>query len=134
MSSGLPAGGDYLSTLRKKPMEMLDWLEEEFYVEIPGEIITTEDMNEAQKIELSLSSKYAYLNALLSYAKILTRESQRLYSSTRKPEDKLAYEDMVDKKEAIQNCADSVKHKWSAVSRAVTIKIEVNKELSMNMF
>ena len=57
---------------------------------------------------------------------IATREAKR-------GGDKDLYEDMVDRKEAVERMTESVKQQYSAVSRAVTIHIENNKELHMNM-
>lgn len=116
---------DYAQILAKNPRDLMEWLLEEFTVEIPHEIITTDDMDEAASLMMQLSSYFSYLCTLSSYAKIATREVKR-------EGDKIAYEDMVDRKEIIQNMLDAVKQQYSAVSRAVTVRIENNNELRMN--
>ncbi len=116
---------DYLKLLRMDPAELLNWLTKEFSVQIPGEILTAEDMDNAAKTLLQLSNAYSYLCTLLSYAKIETRQQKR-YG------EKEDYEDMVDRKEIIQNMVDCIKQNYAAVSRSVTIRIENNQELRMN--
>lgn len=112
------------SVLSKDPTELLYWLIETFNTDIPTTIASSDDMKAASETLLNLSGTYSYLMALLSYAKIQTRETKRNKS-------KELYEDMVDRKEVIQNFTDVVKQNYSAVSRAVTIYIENNNELKM---
>ena len=107
------------------PEKLVEWLKDEFLIDVPEEIITVEDMNEAAKLLLRLSSSYSYLCVLLSHAKIAVRALKR-------GTDKEAIDDMIDRKEAIQNITDSVKQQYAAISRNVTIKIENNRELQMN--
>lgn len=115
---------DYLSVLNMDPYEMIHWITEEFSIDIPPEITTIEDMDEAARLLLKISGMYSYLCTLLSYAKIETRNKKR-------SGDKIAYEDMVDRKEIIQNMVDVVKQQYAAVSRSVTIRMENNRELQM---
>ncbi len=110
--------------LEKRPAELLDWLLDNFYTDIPSVIASIEDMTTASETLLMLSGYYSYLMALSSYTKIQTREAKRNLS-------KEEYEDMVDRKEIIQNITEVVKQNYSAVSRAVTIHIENNNELKM---
>ena len=116
---------DYVQVMAMLPEILLDWLTDSFLEEIPSEMTTAEDMDNAAKLMLKLSSSYSYLCALLSYAKFETRNVKRCG-------DKEDYEDMVDKKEAIQNILDAVKQQYNAISRVVTIRIENNRELQMN--
>lgn len=110
--------------LSKQPIELLNWLLDEFSIDIPSIIVTTQDMENASKVLLRLSGAYSYLMALLSYAKIRTREVKR---SSQKEK----YEDMVDRRDVIENVKDVVKQNYTAVSRAATICIENNNELKM---
>ncbi len=125
---------DYANVLGSEPYDFFGWLVKEFSTEIPKEIVTIEEMNEAQALLLELASKFSYLSELASYAKIATRELKRVLDSDKTPENRRAYEDMVDKKEAVQNFAEIMKSKYAAVSRAVTIKTEINKELGMSAY
>lgn len=116
---------DYNSILKLEATELLEWLMDNFFIQIPSEIITVEDMQEAGKLLMQLSNNYSYLCALSSYAKIATRDAKRSGN-------KREHEDMVDKKEVIQNMTDCIKQQYAAISRAVTIHIENNVELRMN--
>ena len=116
---------DYAKVLSMNAEDLLYWLVNNFSADVPDVIISVSDMENASKLLLRLSGNYSYLQALLSYAKIETRKAKR-------GGDKVAYEDMVDKREVIQNMTDAVKQQYSAISRAVTIHIENNAELGMN--
>lgn len=115
---------NYSNILNMEPTELLRWLSSEFSVEMPEEILTIEDMNLAAKLLMKLSSYYSFLSLLLSYAKLSTRAAKR--NGTKEE-----YEDMVDRKEIIQNMTESVKQQYAAISRSVTIRIENNQELRM---
>ena len=116
---------NYEEILQMPVRELMVWLINEFSTDCPEMIATIDDMDNASKILLKLSSYYSYLCALMSYAKVATREAKR-------SGDKIFYEDMVDKKEAIEHMTDAVKQRYNAISRAVTIHIENNNELHMN--
>lgn len=112
--------------LMMPPKDFVAWLDEEFYIKIPVYVINSiEDMNEASRLLVILTNRYSYLSSFLSYAKIAAREAKR-------SGDKEAYEDMVDRRDAVENMTNSVKQQYSAVSRAVTIHNENNAELRMN--
>lgn len=115
----------YKNVIDKSPQELFKWLTDNFLVELPSVLMSIEDMEYASSLLMQLAGYYQYLTALLSYAKISTRAAKRNLS-------KEAYENMVDKKELIQNTVDAVKQSYNAVSRAVTIHIENNAELRMN--
>ena len=109
---------------KMEPSLLIDHLAETFYTPIPEEIVSTEDMEEAAKTLLKLTSNYSYLCELVSRAKVETRIAKRNLS-------KEEYEDMVDRKEIIQNMTDIIKQKYAAVSRAITIRLDNNAELRM---
>lgn len=116
---------DHKTLLSMRPMDLADWLTENFTRELPQAILSAEDMDNASQLLLKLANTYSYLNSLLAYAKLAMRETKR--NGNRE-----AYEDMYDRKEAIQNATESVKQQYAAVSRAVTIRMENNRELMMN--
>ncbi|MBO4847046.1 MAG: hypothetical protein J5525_12250 [Lachnospiraceae bacterium] len=128
----------YMDVLSMNSYDMIDYLTETFLVQIPKSINSIEDMNHASELLLKLSTNYSYMNSLLSYIKLTTRDAKRQLDKLdakdpKKVEYKTYYEDMVDKKEIINNITECVDQEYSAISRAVTIKIENNKELSMSM-
>lgn len=115
----------YAEILGMEPKELVMWLSNTFYVNLPLKILTAEEMYNASELLMILTNQYSYLNELLSYAKIVTREVKRDC-------DKETYEDMVDRKNAIENKLSIVKQQYNSLSRLVTIKIETNKELMMD--
>ena len=116
---------EYSSILSMDPTRLLEWLLQNFTVNLPEEIISVEDMNNASKLLLKLTSYYSYMNSLLSAAKIAKRKSKRNATTEE-------YQNMVDRTEIIQNMVDVIKQQYAAVSRAVTIHIDNNNELRMN--
>lgn len=106
------------------PLDLVDWLHDEFPMLMQPKIETVEDMDLASNSLLRLTAQYSYLCELLSYAKIIVREAKRNLP-------KEDYEDMVDRQNAIEKRLDIVKQEYLAVSRAVTIKSEINKEMFM---
>lgn len=108
------------------PEELLVWLESKFYVKIPSSLESMFDMQEASRLISKLSNDYTYLTILASYSRIYVRNEKR------KGKDfKSIYEDMIDKKEIINDVASAVKQQYQAISRMVTIKKEINEELKL---
>ena len=116
---------DYKNILNMQPIDLVTWLHNQFDIDVPAQITSIEDMDDASIILLTLSSYHSYLLELLSYAKCLTRQAKRELAKT-------DYEDMVDRKDAIQNMVDDIDQKYKAISRAITIKIENNAELKFS--
>lgn len=116
---------NYAQVLNMEPMELISWLNETFPVAMPQKIITVLDMENASDLLLRLSSYYSYLCNLLSYSRVMVRNAKR-------NKEKEEYEDLIDKREIIQNKTDAIKQQYAAISRAVTIQIENNAELRMN--
>lgn len=114
----------FKDVLNLSPEELIDWLFRNIPNEIPEEISDRADMQKASKSLLKLSGYYSYMTTLQSYAKIMTREAKRNL-----PKEK--HEDMIDKKEIINNYTEAIKQSYQAVSRAVTIYIENNNEIRM---
>ena len=115
---------DYKRLKDMKSFEFLCWLEETFPTRIPERVNTKEDMDAAAGELLRLSSEYAYISSLASWFKVATRDAKR-------NEPKADYEDMVDKKEAVENKQKAIEQSYKGISRAVSIRIENNAELRM---
>jgi hypothetical protein len=115
----------YDELMKMEPRKLLNLLTSRFYVTMPEQITTVEDMERASKILLKLSANFSYLQALCAYAKFYTREQKR-------SGDKKLYEDAVDRRDIVENITDAVKQEYAAISRAVTIHTENNQELRMN--
>lgn len=114
----------FQDVLRKDPYELIEWLSENFSISLPSKLETIDDMDNAANLLLTLTGYHSYLCELLSYSKIAVREAKRNLS-------KAEWEDYVDKQNVIDRKLDIVKQQYTAISRAVTIRTENNKELFM---
>ena len=111
--------------LAVSPADFADQLTEEFIEDIPVSIETAEELRQLSEIMNRTVNRYSYMEALLSYVKIRVREAKR-------GQDKSFYEDMVDRKEAVQNTADVLKMQYQAMSRAITVRQQIIDELHMS--
>lgn len=135
--------------LNMDPIELVDWLNQEFKIELPVTLETIEQMKEAGQLLSKTINIYSYLMSMSSYAKIAVRDKKRESDKNAKElkankdkakEEELTYianktkkdyENMVDRKEAIENAADIANKQYNAISRMITVKKEINAELQM---
>ena len=108
------------------PLELLDDLAGEYIEDLPHDIASFSDLDEAGRMLLRLAGAYSYLDYLLARARILSRQMK----SERGAKDKEALL-MQDRRDAIEKVTEIVEKQYAAVSRCVTIKQENNKELMM---
>lgn len=131
------------------PKELIDWLNSEFKIELPMNLESIDHMKEAGQLLSKTINIYSYLMSMSSYAKIAVREKKResdkLSKELKANKDKLLedeltikankakldYENMIDRKEAIENAADIANKQYNAISRMITVKKEINTELQM---
>lgn len=85
-------------------------------------ILTTEDAQAATTELGELSNRYAYLSSLSNHAKLYKRRLRRAGNVA-------DYEDMIDKEAMIADAMSSVDRQYRALSKAITVHIENNKEL-----
>ena len=116
----------YQEVLIMDPDELENWLVE-FVIDIPTSIETVEDMQLASILLSRLASSYAYLNSLAVYAKNAVRREKK-----KGKDNKDVYEALIDRQNAIDTTCDSVKMLYSCLSRLVTIKQEINKEIKIS--
>ena len=113
----------YSEILEKDLIGLVEDLNSRFCIEVPTDISTPEAMQEAGRMLGSLTNSYSYLMGVLSLLKASAREARKT--------DKELYESLVGKRDAVAAAVDMVKQEYSAVSRMITVKIEVNRELAM---
>lgn len=112
--------------------QFLKWLKMQFPVDMPKEVTSADEMELASKQMLALSAEYSYISEISSYAKVYCRELKRLSDNDKDdPQLKSFYEDMVDKREAIDNKMAAIKQAYNGISRAVSVRIENNQELRL---
>lgn len=108
---------------------LMKWLDSKFYINVPNGLETITDMQEAGRLLGKLSNDYAYLAMLLSYAKTFVRAEKR------KGKDfKASYEDMIDKRDMIDEMTSVVKMQYQAISRMITVKQQIQEELNMSKY
>ena len=109
--------------------EMIRMLVQDLMAEIPEN--EEEDpvayMARIEFLLCKLPNDYSYLVSLLSYARSYVRIAKRGGSST-----KTVYEDMMDKRDALESMASAVKLQYQAVSRILTARIQKTDEMSLH--
>ena len=110
------------------PMDLTEilWSEYNFIIPFNEETISINDMFVVQEIITKTGNAFSYLAYLNSIAKIKVRQAKR--SKEMKKED---VEDAIDRKDSISNIAEAVKMQYSAISRLITVKQQINEELKM---
>lgn len=106
-------------------LEFVDYLAASFCYEIPTEITTVEQAEEASTLLAELSNNYSYLLSLSSYLKIYIRQAKS-------NKDMNTANDYIDKKNAVDAFAEAVKQQYNAISRMITIRSDNLKELHMS--
>lgn len=113
---------------KKNTMELADWVIENYTLEIPESIENADDMALVSKLLANTVNKISFISNLLSYTKVLQRESKRKTGSV----SKLENEDLIDKKEVLSNTLESLILQHKALSRMITVRQEILNELKMN--
>lgn len=117
---------DYREILSMEPLALADWLQRNYTFVLPANIESIEQMKIAGNMLSELTNHYSFMMQLLTYAKIMVRQEKR-----KGKENKENAEDMIDRKESIQNTADTLKMQYQTISRMITVKKEINDELKM---
>ncbi len=120
----------YKELFSMENMRFIKWLNDTFPVCVPAKVSTMPEMEKASEQMLALSAQYSYITEMSTYAKIYCRELKRLVDKN-DSETKEFYEDMVDKKDAIENKMKAIHQAYNGISRAVSVRIENNNELRM---
>ena len=123
----MPLNNEQILSMSPKSLQI--WLDNEFELTkpLPTEISSIEDLENAEKLISILTNRLAYLSSLGVFAKIAVRDAKRLGK-----EHKEKWEDMVDRQTAINTAEETVKQKYNAISRMITVKQEINKEIYMS--
>ena len=106
--------------------EIIDKLRGTIIEDIPRGIKTEEDLRRLEYLLGKLANDYVYLISMTNYARNYVRQLKR-----KGKEYQVEYEDMMDKRESLESIASAVKLQYKAVSRMLTIKIELEEENKM---
>ena len=105
--------------------DLAAWAVPEFFTPISVDVETVEGLNEVGQCMQRLSNRYAFLASMLAVLKYSIRQAKD-------KKNKVETDELIDKKEIMQRALDNVKQQQSTVSRMITIRQEVNRELGMN--
>lgn len=111
--------------LSLEPDDLLQWLNDKFLEDIPVSITNVEDLKKAGLLLGQLTNIYSYLVSMSLFAKLKVREVKR------NKESKDIIDKAVDRKEIINSFAETIKCKYNAVSRMVTVKKQIDEEMKM---
>lgn len=119
----------YLSSM--EPFELLYYIEKHFLKDIPQQVDTIEDMVMVQKLFPDITNSYAYVNAALANVKLLTRKLKAIKDKEKSEKSKEAYDEMVSRRDVLETASDILKQQYNALSRAITVRQEINREINM---
>lgn len=111
--------------LTLEPEDLLRWLHENFLEDVPTSISTIDELKAAGVSLGRLTNIYSYLVSLSLFAKLKVREVKK------NKESKEIIDKAVDRKEIINSYADVIKCQYTAVSRMVTVKKQIDEEIKM---
>ena len=106
--------------------EIIDKLRGTILEDIPKGIKSQKDLERLEYLLGKLANDYVYLISMTNYARNYVRQLKR-----KGKEYQVEYEDMMDKRESLESIASAVKLQYQAVSRMLTIKIELEEENKM---
>ncbi len=114
--------GSYIDILKMDPLVFLTFLEQ-YKVEVNCNVENVDEMNRAGQQLGEIANAYSFLSSLYAYAGVLKRQLQRNGQQA-------DYQDMIDKEEALNQTMKAVDLLYKSLSKAITIHIENNRELS----
>lgn len=110
------------------PIALADALEVEMYIPIPPTCETPDEMRQMGKLLALSMQRYSYLSNLAIMARLKKRALKQSGADKNEIDNALARE------EVLSQMAENLKMTYNAVSRIISVKQEINKELSMTDF
>jgi hypothetical protein len=107
------------------PKDLAMWLNNNYLIEIPTSIETCEDLRKAGVLLGKLTNVYSYIISMSTFAKLSVREAKR------KKLDKETIDDYMDRKNVLEDFANTIKLQYTAVSRMITVKKQIDDEMKM---
>ena len=102
-----------------------EWAVYEFFAPLDNTFETPEALSKLSRDMVVLVNQYSFIASVLASLKVECRIRKN-------SGDRAGYEELVDKRDIMQRALDSVKMKQAALSRMVTIKQEIDRELNMS--
>lgn len=111
--------------LAMEPSELLEYLTREFSVEIPMNIESVEDLNNAGTLLGKCASNYSYLITQAMIAKLVKRNLKQ------EKADKAEVDRALSREEILTMFADITKTSYNAISRMITVRSQAAEEMKM---
>lgn len=107
---------------------LITWIDKNYYKKIPQDIIDNIDsFKYSGTLMIQIANDYSFLISLIAYTKTKVREFKR------KGKDfKQNYEDLIDKRDYLEETLSALKLQKEAISRNVTIRQQIVDELKIN--
>ena len=114
----------YDNVLTLEPEDLVHWLNDNFAEDIPTSVSTVDDLKKAGELLGKLANISYYLSTLALYAKLKTREAKKDKGN------KEEIDKAVDRKEIINSYVDMAKFRYTALSRMITVKKQIDDEMN----
>lgn len=103
--------------------QLLDGLRKSVLVDIPRGVKSEGDLQKIEYLLGKLANDYSYVITMTGYARNYVRQLKR-----QGKEYQVEYEDMMDKRDTLESIASAIKIQYQAVSRMLTVKIQIGEE------
>ena len=107
-------------------VDIINKLRDTVLENVPQGIKSNADLERMEYLLGKLSNDYVYLISMTNYARNYVRQLKRQGKDYQSE-----YEDMMDKRDSLESIASAVKLQYQAVSRILSIKIELSDENNM---
>lgn len=109
---------------RTDPVELLQFLAEEYLLQLPEGICSDYDLEQAGVLIGQISNKRSYLNSLVAFLKLKTK-LEKLKGKDNSEE----YQLMMCRRDAAMDIYNIIDQQYEGLSRMITVYIEEMKEL-----
>ena len=109
--------------ITRSNIDLVEALQEEVLEDIPTGIKSAGDLERIEYLLGKLANDYSYVISLLCIARSNVRQFKRTG-------DKVAYEDMMDKRDSLESIASAIKLQHGAVSRMLTALMQNEERLN----
>lgn len=124
----------YAEILSLDTIGLANFLVDRFALAIPDKIETADELNVAGNMLGKITNDWVFIESLAIFVRAMSSQAKRNIpdkTALDYKEKKDAFDEVNEKKIAIQSISDIIKQRYNAVSRMVTVKMESNNELRM---
>ena len=107
------------------PIELFNWIQNNYIDDIPVSLETVDELQAAGNRLGELTNLYSYFISLVTIANIHLKECKR------EKKEKEIIDTAMARRDILQNTVDVLKMQYTAISRMITVKKQVDDELKM---